>query len=124
MTARYVTEITTTGALGYGTGAGGTATQGTSKATAVTVNKPTGQITMHNATLNADTIVSFTLNNSFIAATDMVIVQHVSAGTVGSYTCTATPAAGSATVFVRNNTTGNLGEAIVLQFIVVKAVTA
>lgn len=124
MGAKYVTDITTTGAFGYGTGAGGTVTQATSKATGVTLNKPTGQITMNNAALNADTTVSFTLTNSQISATDLVLVQHVSGGTLGSYTCTATAAAGSATVYVRNVTAGNLSEAIVLQFAVVKAVTA
>lgn len=117
-------DLVVTGAFGYGTGAGGTVTQATSKATGVTLNRPTGQITMNNAALNADTTVSFTLTNSQIAATDLVLVQHVSGGTLGSYTCTATAAAGSATVYVRNVTAGNLSEAIVLQFAVVKAVTA
>lgn len=115
-----------TAGFGYETGAGATATQGagSGKSTGVTLNNVTGQITMNNATLNADTTVSFTLTNSAIAATDMVLVQHISAGTLGAYTCTAAPAAGSATVYIRNITAGNLAEAIVIQFLVIKAVTA
>ena len=112
------------GGIGYGTGAGGTVTQATSKATGVTLSKVTGQITMNNAALTANTTVSFTLTNTTIAATDMVLVQHISAGTVGAYVCSASPAAGSATVYVRNVTSGSLSEAIVLQFAIIRAVTA
>lgn len=114
------------GGVGYATGAGGTVTQGSGsgKATAVTLNKPTGQIVMNNASLAAATIVSFTFTNSSIATTDMVIVQHAGTGTLGGYTCTAVPGNGSATVYVRNNTAGALGEAIILQFAIIKSVTA
>jgi hypothetical protein len=124
--AGAITSAAATAGIGYGTGAGATATQGagSGKSTGVTLNNVTGQITMNNATLNASTTVSFTLTNSAIAATDMVLVQHISAGTLGAYTCTAAPAAGSATVYVRNITAGNLGEAIVIQFLIIKAVTA
>lgn len=113
-----------TGGLGYGTGAGGTVAQATNKATTVVLNKSTGEITMNGAALNADTTVSFTLTNSAIALGDHVLVQHVSAGTLGSYFATATAAAGSATIYVRNVTPGNLSEAIVLKFSVLKAATA
>jgi hypothetical protein len=118
------TITSTGGGIGYGTGAGGTVTQATSKTTGVTLSKVTGQITMNNAALTADTTVSFTLTNTTIAATDMILVQHISAGTVGAYVCSAAPAAGSATVYVRNVTAGSLSEAIVLQFAIIKAVTA
>jgi hypothetical protein len=109
---------------GYITGEGGTVTQATSKSTAVTLNKKCGQITMHNASLAADTTVSFTLTNSTIAATDLLVLNHVSGGTAGSYLLNAQAAAGSASVNVRNITAGSLGEAIVIGFAVVKAVTA
>lgn len=116
--------VSASGGLGYGTGAGGTVTQATSKATGVTLSKPTGEITLHNAALAAATIVSFVLTNTTIAAGDHVLVQHVSGGTVGAYSCTATAAAGSATIYVRNDTAGSLGEAIVLKVSVLKSVTA
>ena len=109
---------------GYITGEGGTVTQATSKATGVTLNKKCGQITMHNASLAADTTVSFTLTNSTIAATDLLVLNHVSGGTAGSYLLNAQAAAGSASINVRNVTAGALGEAIVIGFAVIKAVTA
>jgi len=109
---------------GYITGEGGTVTQATSKATAVTLNKKCGQITMHNASLAADTTVSFTLTNSTIAATDLLVLNHVNGGTAGSYLLNAQAAAGSASINVRNITAGSLSEAIVIGFAVIKAVTA
>ena len=109
---------------GYITGEGGTVTQATSKATGVTLSKKCGQITMHNASLAADTTVSFTLTNSTIVATDLLVLNHVSGGTAGSYLLNAQAGAGSASINVRNITAGSLGEAIVIGFAVIKAVTA
>jgi hypothetical protein len=110
--------------FGYTTGAGGTVVQATSKATAVALNKLCGKITLNAASLTNGTSVAFVLNNSFIAATDFVEVQHDSVGTLGGYGITVTPGAGSATITVRNNTAGALAEAIVLRFLVTKAVEA
>lgn len=112
------------GGLGYATGAGGTVTQATDKSTGVTLSKLSGAITMNNASLAAATIVSFVLTNTFIAVTDVLVLNHISGGTVGSYTLNAQCAAGSATINLRNNTAGALGEAVVIQFAVVKAVNA
>ena len=112
------------GSIGYATGNGGTVTQGTDKSTGVTLSKRCGAITMHNATLNAAAIVSFVLTNTAIAATDVLVLNHISGGTVGSYGLNAQCANGSATINVRNNTAGNLGEAIVIQFAVIKGVNA
>ena len=120
----YIKSSSATAGIGYATGAGGTVTQGTSKSTGVTLSKVTGEITMHNAALAADTVVRFTLSNTAIAAGDHVVIQHVSGGTVGAYAVTAVAAAGSATVYVTNRSAGSLGEAIVLKFSVIKAVTA
>jgi predicted aconitase with swiveling domain len=116
--------ISSTGKHGYATGSGGTITQGTSKATAVTLSKPTGQITLNNAALAADTTVSFTLLNTVIEAGDILVMNHISGGTAGSYLLNAQSAAGSAIINVRNITTGSLSEAIVIAFAVIKAVTA
>ena len=116
--------ISSTGKHGYATGAGGTVTQATSKATGVTLSKSTGQITLDAAALAADTTVSFTLTNTVIEAGDILIMNHISAGTAGSYLLNAQSAAGSASINVRNITTGSLSEAIVIAFAVIKAVTA
>lgn len=110
--------------VGYGTGSGGAQTQATSKSTTVVSNTITTAITMNNAALNLDTAVSFTFTNSAIAATDTVIVTHQSAGTSGAYVCNAFPSAGSAVITVRNVSTGNLSEAIVLRVTVIKSVSA
>lgn len=115
-------STTATGGVGYATGAGGSQSQLTDKSTTVILNKITGRITMNSATLNANTTVSFTLTNSAIASTDLVLINHVSGGTAGSYTVNAQAAGGSATINVRNITGGNLGEAIVLGFAVIKSV--
>jgi hypothetical protein len=112
--------------VGYATGAGGAETQLTSKATAVTLNKICGTITMHNATLAHQTPVAFTLTNSAIEATDVVAVCVKSGGTAGAYLVSAgAVAAGSCSITLFNcQTSGNLSEAVVLQFAVIKAVAA
>ena len=109
---------------GYVTGDGGAVTQSTSKSTGVTLSKKCGQITLHNAALAADTTVSFTLTNTTVAATDIIVLNHVSGGTAGSYLLNAQAAAGSASINVRNITSGSLSEAIVIGFAVIKAVIA
>lgn len=120
-------EVYATRPFGYGgTGTGGTVTQATSKSTGVTLNKLCGQITMNNATLNRTTSVSFTLTNSFIDTTDVVIVNIASGATAGAYTITVEViAAGSCNISLHNMLTGtDLSEAVVLNFAVIKAVNA
>lgn len=116
--------LRTTLPFGYTTGAGGTVTQGTSKATAVTLNRPSGEITLNAASLAAATVVSFTFNNSFITATSLMTLNHVSGGTIGAYTMTPSCGAGFATVYVRNSTAGALAEAIVIRYAVINGATS
>ena len=120
----YEALVTTTTGLGFYTGAGGTVTQATDKTTGVTLSKMTGLITMNAANLASDTTVSFTLTNTLIAATDLLILNHVSGGTAGSYLLNAQAGAGSASINVRNITAGALAEAIVIRFAVFKSVNA
>ena len=54
----------------------------------------------------------------------ILILNHISGGTVGSYTLNAQAGAGAATINVRNNTAGALAEAVVIQFAVIKAVSS
>lgn len=70
--------LATSGALGYGVGAGGTVVQATSKSTGVTLNKPSGRITTNNAALAAGASVIFILTNATIAITDEVSVTMLS----------------------------------------------
>ena len=116
--------ITGTGKQGYETGSGGAVVQVTSKATGVTLDKSNGQITMVNSALAGTTIVSFTLTNSVIEAGDIIVMNHISGGTLGAYAFNASTAAGSASINVSNLTTGSLSEAIVLRFAVIKVVSA
>jgi hypothetical protein len=109
----------TTGTLGYT--AGGAVTQATNKTTGVTLNGASGRITMNSASLALDTTVSFTLTNSSITANDLLILNHTSGGTAGSYLLNAQAAAGSAVINVRNITAAALSEAIVIGFAIIKA---
>ena len=102
--------------FGYTTAAQGAVTQITSKATAVTLNKSAGKITMDAASLGATTNVTFTLNNSLISPND-VLILNVYGGTSGSYNAWVSGlSAGAATITVRNITAGALAEAIAINF--------
>jgi hypothetical protein len=116
--------ITNSGKHGYATGSGGIVTQATSKATGVTLSKPTGQITLDGAALAASTTVSFALTNTVIEVGDILIMNHISGGTAGSYLLNAQSSAGAASINVRNISLGSLSEAIVIAFAVIKAVSA
>ena len=109
---------------GYVAGEGCTVTQATSKSTGVTLSKKCGQITMNAAALAADTTVSFTLTNTEVVATDIIVLNHVSGGTAGSYLLNAQAGSGSASINVRNITSGSLSEAIVIGFAIIKAVVS
>ncbi len=103
--------------LGYTTDAQGTVTQATSKSTAVTLNKSAGQITMNNAALASVTNVTFTLNNSFISANDILILNVGSGATSGAYNCWVSGlSAGAASITLRNISGGSLSEAVVINF--------
>ncbi len=110
--------------IGYSTGAGGVDTQTGAKTAAVTIDRPSGQITMASNALAATTTVSFVLNNSTISAGDVLALNHISGGTAGAYLLNAQSAAGSATINVRNITSGSLSEAIVIAFATIKSVTS
>ena len=106
--------------IGYAAGAQGTVTQGTSKSTGVTLNKSAGRITMNGALLAANTAVSFTLTNSLISANDAIIVNVSGGGTAAAYTTyISSMTAGSAVVTLRNLTSGDLSEAVVLNFAII-----
>lgn len=110
-----------TGAIGYGTGAGGTVTQLTSKSTAVTLNKPSGRITTHNAALAAGATIAFTLNNSIITTSDTVACIS----STGNYRVYAFAiGAGIALIEITNKTAGSLSEAFNISFNITKGATA
>ena len=107
-------------ALGLGPIGYGTVTQGTSKTTAVTLNAKCGVITTHGAALAASTAVQFTLTNSAISATDVVIANQGSGGTAGSYqTHVVSVGAGTSVVRLSNISAGSLSEAVTINFAVI-----
>jgi hypothetical protein len=117
-----VFEAVAGNAIGYPVGLGGVVTQETNKATTVVLSKVCGQITMDDDALAAAAEVSFTVTNTTVAAGDVVLVNHSSAGTGGAYLAQAnTIAAGSFKITVANLSASSLSEAIVLTFIVFKA---
>jgi len=115
-----------TGALGYGTGAGGTVTQLTSKSTAVTLNKPTGKITMTADALAAGASVTFLVNNSILTATDIVypaIIGGIADATAYRLELVAS-ISGMCRFRLTNISAGSLSEAVQIQFIVIKGAIA
>lgn len=113
--------VTTPSGLGYGTGAGGTVTQGTSRTTAVTINKPTGQITMFTAAGSASW-QNFTVNNSLVASTDTVTITY----TGGSNSYIMVPfkvSAGSFSVWFFS-ITGTATDTPVINFSIIKGATS
>jgi hypothetical protein len=132
ITNNVIGNLTTSGAIrssgvggiGYTVGAGGTVTQLSNKTTPVTLNNITGQITVNNQNLSAAATASFVLNSTAIANTDVMIINHVSGGTIGAYAFNAACNAGNATISITNRSAGTLGEAPVIRFAVIKGAVA
>jgi hypothetical protein len=120
-------NITTSGGyLGFATGAGGTVVQATNKTTAVTLNKVCGQITTNNANIPTVSRVTFQVNNSFIQATDTILINLQSGqATEGTYRYWIEKvAANSFKVTVENLSAGGLAEALVFNYTAFHAVNA
>jgi hypothetical protein len=125
----FIKSNNSSAGIGYATNAGSTITQLTSKSTAVTLNTICGQITTNSAALAASTSVSFTLTNSSIAATDVVIVNAANVGgsapTINTYQVSVDSVlAGSCRIHIRNVSAASASQAIVLNFAVIKSVAA
>jgi len=110
-----------TAGVGYATGAGGTVTQGTSRTTGVTLDKTTGAITLFSAAGSA-TAATFTVTNSTVAATDVIILNQKSGTDLYDLMVTAV-AAGSFNITFRT-TGGTTTETPVFNFAVIKGVAA
>lgn len=112
--------------IGYGTGAGGTVTQVTSKSTGVTLHKPCGTITTTADALAAGASVTFIVTNSLVAATDVVIINLVGGvGASANYRVeNENTNAGLFRVRVTNLSAGSLSEALVINFVVIKGAIA
>lgn len=111
--------------IGYATGAGGAITQATSKSTAVTLNKNCGRITTHNESLAAGATVAFTLNNSNIAATDVVVLSLSGLTNADLYRLqVGNTVAGAIGITLTNLTGSARAEAVTINFAIIKVVTS
>jgi hypothetical protein len=110
-----------TNGIGYATGAGGTATQATSRTTGVTLNKACGQITLVSAA-GSTSWQTFTVTNSAVAATDVIHVAQAS-GTDLYQIHVTNVAAGSFKISFAT-TGGTTTEQPVFNFAVVKGVSS
>jgi len=110
-----------TAGVGYATGAGGTVVQATSRTTGVTLNKTTGAITLFSAAGSA-TAATFTVTNSTVAATDVIILNQKSGTDLYDLMVTAVTA-GSFNITFRT-TGGTTTETPVFNFAVIKGVAA
>ncbi len=113
--------ITSSGGLGYGTGSGGTVTQATSRTTGVTLNKTNGSITMFTAA-GSTTAATFTVTNSTVAVTDTIVLGNRSATNL--YTWRVTNVAAGSFDITFNTTGGTASDTPIINFAVIKAVTA
>jgi hypothetical protein len=121
LTATGVIASTGTAGVGYATGAGGTVTQGTSRTTGVTLDKRTGAITLFSAA-GSGTAATFTVTNSTVAATDVIILNQKSGTDLYDLMVTAV-GTGSFNITFRT-TGGTTTEQPVFNFAVIKGVAA
>jgi len=121
LTATGAIVSTGTAGVGYATGAGGTVSQTTSRTTGVTLSKTTGAITLFSAA-GTTVAATFTVTNSTVAATDVIILNQKSGTDLYDLMVTAV-AAGSFNITFRT-TGGTTTETPVFSFAVIKAVAA
>jgi len=121
LTATGTIVSTGTAGIGYGSGAGGTVVQGTSRTTGVTLNKTTGSITLFSAA-GTTVAATFTVTNSTVVATDVIILNQKSGTDLYDLMVTAV-AAGSFNITFRT-TGGSTTETPVFNFAVIKGAAA
>ena len=114
------TLVTGAALLGYGTGAGGSILQLTSKSTAVTINKPTGAIATATTSLGAAAAATFVVNNSLCNNNSLVIatIQGSANYEVLPYFVTS----GQFGIRLTNVSAGALGESVTINFALISGV--
>lgn len=115
-----------TAGIGYATGAGGTVTQLTSRTTGVTINKLSGQITTNTTSLASGDEAAFTVTNSAVVATDVIVLSIASGTTSGDTKVSVNQvSAGSFRILVAN-LSGGAAEtgAVVINFAVLRGASS
>ena len=100
---------------------GGAVTQATNRTTCVTLSNYSGKVTTTATSLAAVTIVTHTVTNTLVAATDNIIITKVS-GDADTSAFVSAVASGSFNVSVRNNHDSSADTtAFVYNFAVIKS---
>ena len=115
--------VTGPGGLGYGTGSGGAVTQITSRTTSVTLNKTNGAVTLFTAAGVTGSWTTFQVLNSTVAATDTVVVS-VKTGATNTYIASVPSVSAGNFSITFISLAGTASDAPVINFAVIKAVTA
>jgi len=110
-----------TGGIGYGTGAGGTVTQSTSRTNSVTLNRPTGEVQMFTGA-GSPTWNRFFMNNNTIAGRDIVVAQILSFGPNEYILKPEVPSGGGGVNFAFKSDSGTSTDAPIIRFAVIKGV--
>jgi len=111
--------------IGYSAGAGGVVTQATNRTTGVTLSKATGQITTNTTSLAAGAEAEFTVTNTLVGATDVIILNITPGGTGTPFAFVSTVAAGSFKITVTNLHASTADtSADVINFAIIKGVIA
>jgi hypothetical protein len=89
------------------------------------LSKVCGQILTNNAEMLPGAEAVFTVTNTLVAATDVVIANAGGAATTGDYGCFANKvAAGTFDITLTNLSAVSLTEVVTVNFAIVKGVTA
>ena len=111
------------GTFGYGVGSGGTVIQQTNKGTAVTLNKPSGRITTHSASLAAGATAEFVVNNTSMKLNDLVLLNVLTVGRKYDIDVTYSQD-GRFDITLTNVTAGALSEAVNIKFTIISGANA
>lgn len=110
--------------IGYERGAGSQVTQVTNRATGVTINSLTGQITTDNTSLAAEGSATFIVTNSKVKINDVIALSIQSGAVgVGTMATVSTVTDGSFSIRIHNgNVAAGTAEtgAIIINFVVLK----
>ena len=98
------------------TSSSATVTQSTNKTTGVTANANSGQITTDDAALASNAQVTFTVSNSNVESTDVIVINHA---TTGYWIQAHNIRNGAFDIIMRNNSGGSLSNAVVFRFVVI-----
>ena len=110
--------------IGYETGAGGVVTQITDATTAVTINRVCGQITTVALTTAGAAEEVFTVNNTTVAANDVIVVSTTYAGAGKPIVFVTNVAANAFAMNITNVSASALNAVCVINFAVIKTATS